>query len=116
MPSIGKMNISNVLNRTNIESNKNNINSAKGKLQRSKGDKQLLDACQQFESLFVHMMLKEMRSTVPDGGFIEKGQGTKIFEDMYDQEIAKNISKSKNQGIGLAKMIYEQMKQQRGNF
>lgn len=72
-------------------------------------DEKLMETCKEFEAIFINMMLKEMRKTVPDGGLIEKSTGTKIFEDMYYEEVAKNIS-DKDDGIGLAKMLYEQFK------
>lgn len=109
MADFGDMNINNVINTTNLNSNKNNAQSVATKLNNAKDDKELKKACQEFESLFVHMLLKEMRATVPDGGFIEKSTGREMFEDMYDQEVAKHISKA-NDGVGLAKILYEQMK------
>ncbi|MTI46851.1 rod-binding protein [Sporosalibacterium faouarense] len=116
MPGIGNVNIGNIVDKTNAQSNKNSTENLKKKLENAKEDKHLMKACQEFESIFVHMMLKQMRATVPEGGLVEKSQGEEIFEDMYDQEIAKNISQSQNQGIGLAKIIYQQMKQNRGNL
>lgn len=75
-------------------------------------DEELMDVCKEFESIFIHMMLKEMRKTIPDDGFIEKSTGTKIFEDMFDEEMAKRISDSEENGIGIAKMLYDQFKNQ----
>lgn len=72
-------------------------------------DKSLMKACQDFEAIFVHMLLKSMRSTVEDSGLIEKSTAREIFEDMQDQELASHLSKESN-GIGIAKMLYEQMK------
>lgn len=78
-------------------------------------DKELMDVCKDFESMFIHMMLKEMRKTIPDGGFVEKSTATKIFEDMFDEEISKEVSKS-DEGIGLAKVLYDQFKRQNLNL
>lgn len=74
-----------------------------------KDDKALLKACQDFEAIFTHMLLKSMRSTVPESELIEKTTATEMFEDMYDQEMATTISKGKN-GLGIAQMLYNQMK------
>lgn len=73
-----------------------------------KNDAALLKACQDFEQIFLHMLLKEMRSTIPDSGLAEKSTAREMFEDMYDQELATSMSK--NNGIGIAKMLYNQMK------
>lgn len=116
MPEIGSVNISNILDSTNTQANVNRTENLKNRLDNVKEDKELLKVCQEFESLFVHMMLKEMRSTIPDGGLTEKSKGREIFQDMYDQELAKEISQSQDQGIGLAKMLYEQMKMGGRNF
>ena len=69
--------------------------------------KKLMEACRQFEAVFINMMLKEMRSTVPDGGLTEKSQGREIFESMYDEKLSEEMSKG--QGIGLAKQMYRQL-------
>lgn len=102
-------NISNTLiPNSNIK--EENIKRLNENSQISKDEQALRKACQDFESVFIHMMLKSARSTVPEGGLVEKSNGTKIFEDMFDQEISKNISTSDDGGIGIAKMLYEQMK------
>lgn len=78
---------------------------------KSQDDKALMDACREFESIFMQMVLKEMRSTVQDSGLTEKTQAREIFEGMHDEELAKEMSK--DQGIGLAKMLYESMQYKR---
>lgn len=78
-------------------------------------DAELRDACRDFESIFIHMMLKEMRKTIPEGGFVEKSTASKMFEDMLDEEISKEIAK-KDDGLGIAKMMYEQLKRQNLNL
>lgn len=80
----------------------------------SKKDKELMDVCRDFESIFIHMMLKEMRKTIPDSGFVEKSTASKIFEDMFDEEISKETSKG--EGIGLARVLYDQFKRQNINL
>lgn len=68
---------------------------------------QLEKACKDFESLFVSYMMQQMRETIPEGGLIGRSQGEKIYTGMLDNEIAKTVSHS--QGIGLARVMYEQM-------
>ncbi|MFZ7102091.1 MAG: rod-binding protein [Peptococcaceae bacterium] len=67
----------------------------------------LMEACQQFESVFVHKMIAQMRAAIPEGGLIPKGQGEKIFQDMLDEQYAQKISKAG--GMGLAKILYDQL-------
>jgi len=72
-------------------------------------NQKLKSVAQEFESLFTHQMLKQMRSAVPKSDFIHGGNAEKIFTDMLDQEISKIASK---RGIGISDMVYAQL--QRG--
>ncbi|SHH42404.1 rod-binding protein [Sporanaerobacter acetigenes] len=78
-------------------------------------DEELMNVCKDFETIFIHMTMKEMRKTIPEDGFIEKSTATKIFEDMFDEQISNEVAK-KGEGIGLAKMLYEQFKRQNVNY
>lgn len=69
----------------------------------------LQDACQQFEQLFLTQMMAQMRKTVPKGGMFSGGQQEEMFSGMLDQERAK--AWSQEGGIGLANMLFQQMKQ-----
>lgn len=90
----------------NIEKMNKSVNTD----ERLKEDKRLKEVCQDFEAIFIHMMLKSGRDTVSEGGLIEKSNGTKMFEDMHDQEMSTLMSKSEDGGMGISKMLYEQMK------
>ncbi|WP_427337931.1 rod-binding protein [Caloranaerobacter sp. DY30410] len=106
------LNINKIIDQTNIQKFKSNTLDLKRKIDNTcikKDDKELMKVCKEFESIFTHMLLKQMRSTIPDGGLIEKTAARELFEDMYDQEIAKLVSE-KGQGIGLAKILYDQLK------
>lgn len=80
------------------------------KLEKSPDDEKLMEACREFESIFTYMMLKEMKKTVPDDGFIEKSQGSILFEEMHLEELAKEMSQENN-GVGIARMLYDQFTQ-----
>ncbi|MEN6626585.1 MAG: rod-binding protein [Candidatus Sumerlaeia bacterium] len=43
----------------------------------------------QFESIFMGMMIKSMRDTVPDGGLLGEGLGGKTYVEMMDQQLAQ---------------------------
>lgn len=67
-------------------------------------DKKIKEVSQEFESLFIEMMFKEMRKTINNKSTTEKeSPGKEIFDDMLYTEYAKNTSKIG--GFGLAKMI-----------
>lgn len=75
----------------------------------NKDDEALKKACREFESIFLSIMFKEMKKTVPENGLIEKTTGTKIFEEMYIEELSKEVANN-NGGLGIGKMLYEQFK------
>ena len=62
---------------------------------------------QDFEALFVQRMMKEMRKSVPKGGLMDKSLSMEWFEEMFDQAVAKDVSAG--EGIGMAKIIYDQL-------
>lgn len=64
----------------------------------------LKEACSEFESIFMHQMLKEMRKTVnPKNSLVYGGQAEEIFSDMLDQERSKEIK------IGLGDLMFRQL-------
>jgi len=72
------------------------------------GDKeQLKKVSEQFESVFIHMMIKSMRTTVTDGGLTEKSHARGIYEGMYDQEMANKMASGRTMGV--ANMLYKQL-------
>ncbi len=74
------------------------------------GDKkQLKEVCEQFESIMMSMMYKQMKSTVPESSFIERSQGMDIFEDMLDDEL---MNRASTRGLGLADLMYRQLSRQ----
>ena len=77
------------------------------KISRSEEDR-LKEACQGFEAIFIHQMLKSMRQATMDGGLIKKSNAEKIFTDMLDQEMAEMQSKSSRNGI--SDLLFEQLK------
>ena len=70
--------------------------------------KQLMEACESFESYFLQMLFREMRKTLSDeDGLIPKSNAEKIFTDLLDEETSKNAARAG--GMGLAQMMYKQM-------
>lgn len=73
----------------------------------STSQKALKEAAVQFESLFIQQMLKEMRNTVPESDLFGKRNAEKLFQSLYDEQLA--IEMAQSGGIGLSEMIYKQM-------
>jgi len=68
----------------------------------------LYKQCIEFESIFVKMMLKEMRATVDKSAdIIGGGFAGDIYQDMLDDEYSKTMSKTAH--FGLADDLYRQL-------
>ena len=65
----------------------------------------LKSAAQQFEGLFMNMIMKSMREATPKDGLLDSEQG-KMFTAMLDQQMAQNLAK---RGVGLADMLVRQL-------
>ncbi|MEJ2059018.1 MAG: flagellar assembly peptidoglycan hydrolase FlgJ [Gammaproteobacteria bacterium] len=61
-----------------------------------------VEAARQFEALFIQMMLKSMRDTVPQGGLFGSQQ-QRLYRGLYDQQLALNMAQGG--GLGLRAMI-----------
>ena len=61
---------------------------------------------EQFESLFTHMVLKNMRAaSLAEGAF--DGTGTEFYQDMFDQQLSSELSRGT--GLGLADVLFAQL-------
>lgn len=75
-------------------------------------EEKLRDVSQMYEKHFLGEMLKAMRSTVHEGGFLQSNQAEKIFREQLDQEYVEKWGAQG--GIGLADLIYRQMVEKYG--
>ncbi|HHU91032.1 MAG TPA: hypothetical protein GXZ22_08270 [Clostridiaceae bacterium] len=74
------------------------------------GDKKKLkDACDEFESIMLQILYKQMKATVPESEFIEKSSARAMFEDMLDETL---MEKSSHRGVGISDMMYRQLSAQ----
>lgn len=71
-------------------------------------DQALQAAAQQFESVFLNMMLKSMREATPQDGMFDSEQ-TRMFTGMLDQQLAQNMA---SRGVGLADIMVRQLRGQ----
>lgn len=70
-------------------------------------DEALQTAAAEFEALFIQSLLSSMRETLPDDSLFGDGNDTKLYEQMFDQQIARNIAGKP--GIGLAELLSRQL-------
>jgi len=71
-------------------------------------DQALKAAAQQFESVFLNMMLKSMREATPQDGMFDSEQ-TRMFTGMLDQQLAQSMA---SRGVGLADIMVQQLRGQ----
>jgi len=74
-------------------------------------DAALKDVAQQFESIFINMMLKNMRSTNESiGGGLFSSAQTKQYQEMMDSQMSQSMANSG--GIGLSEALIRQYQTQ----
>ncbi|HHT96590.1 MAG TPA: hypothetical protein GXZ90_01690 [Clostridiales bacterium] len=95
---------SNNFNTISRESNSMDLENKLKKL--SASDKELMDACKSFESYMVEQVFKEMKKTVKSED--DDNDYMQYFSDILYEEYASKATK--NQDIGIAKMLFESMK------
>ncbi len=66
----------------------------------------LKQVAKEFESLFINMMLKSMRDTLPQDGLFNTDQ-TRLYTSLLDQQLAQKLSSSGQ--LGFAKLIEQQL-------
>lgn len=79
----------------------------------NKSDEELMDVCKQFESYLLEQVYKEMEKTAKvfsddEDQDSSNSQLVDYFMDSTIQEIASQSTEQ--QGLGIAQMMYEQMK------
>ncbi len=77
-------------------------------------DEELMDVCKDFEAYFLEQMFKEMLKTIPESE--ESSGSTSSMLDYYKDQMVQNIAadSTENNSLGLAQMLYEQMKRNYG--
>jgi len=71
-------------------------------------DAEIEKASEQFESLLLNFMIREMRATVPESTLFPPSMAEEIFTGMMDEQIAGEMAQ--NGGIGISRMIFNQLK------
>lgn len=92
--------------------NVNDLNSTNLLRQKAKsgGEEALREVAQQFEAIFVRMLMKSMRQaqdTLSDKENPLNSDQMKFYRDMHDQQLAVNLSS--NGSLGLADVIVQQL-------
>jgi flagellar protein FlgJ len=64
-------------------------------------------AAQQFEQMFLQMVMKSMRDTVPQDGPLNS-DATRFYTSLLDQQMSHDLA-TRGQGLGFAKLIEQQL-------
>jgi len=74
-------------------------------------DDELMSVCKEFEAYFTEQAFKAMQKMVPESEDKESNSGASTL-DMFKDNLVQQYASSATQGegLGLAKMLYEQMK------
>lgn len=80
----------------------------------TKTDDELMDVCKEFESYFLEQVFKEMMKTIPEDETSSSSTSTMLdyVKDELVQQIASDSTEQNS--LGLAQMLYEQMKRNYG--
>ncbi|RLC11852.1 MAG: hypothetical protein DRH43_03200 [Deltaproteobacteria bacterium] len=71
-------------------------------------DRKLRKACGDFESIFIHYLLKSAQNALPESGIFDNRPESKIYKSMAYEAIARTIATGR--GIGLGELLYERLR------
>lgn len=76
-------------------------------------DDELMDACKQFEAYFLEQVFKGMEKTIPKN---EDSESSTSMLDYFKDEMLQDVAaeSTEQNSLGLAQMLYEQMKRNYG--
>jgi hypothetical protein len=60
----------------------------------------------QFESIFIRMLMKEMRTSMEKNPLMGNSRAMEMFQSMQDDQLSERMS---DQGMGIGDMVYRQM-------
>lgn len=86
------------------------IEGAKNILKREHNDKssyEIKKAAQNFEAIFINMLIQSMWKTIPESGLFEKNSATNIYEGIIQSALSEEIAGKG--GLGMAEMLYQQI-------
>ncbi len=77
-------------------------------------DDELMDVCKQFEAYFLEQIFKGMMKTVPESESASQANSTLM--DYYKDEMVREMAaqSTEQKSLGLAQMLYEQMRRNCG--
>lgn len=76
---------------------------------------ELMEVCKDFEAYFTEQMFKAMQKMVPESDS-SVSSSNKQLQDYYKEQMVQSFAESSTEtgGLGIAQMLYEQMKRNYG--
>ena len=69
--------------------------------------RELVSAAQEFEALFIHLLMRSMRESIPRSELFGEDRTVRMYEDLRDEELANTMAR--HGGLGLARLLVEQL-------
>ncbi len=75
---------------------------------------ELMEVCKDFEAYFTEQMFKAMQKMIPESESVSSS--TRQLQDYYKEQMVQSFAEqsAQGEGLGLAQMLYEQMKRNYG--
>ena len=83
------------------------------KLKSTKEQKDLQNACADFESVLLNYMFQAMKKTVGDGGLFGDSFRKDMYESLFFEKISQKIAESR--GVGIGESLYRQLSTKTGD-
>ncbi|MBN1808745.1 MAG: rod-binding protein [Planctomycetes bacterium] len=68
----------------------------------------LRELCTEMESIFLSVLMRQMRQTVTRSDFLPQAAGEDMFKSLWEVEVADRVGRS-GRGFGIADSIYNQL-------
>lgn len=91
------------MHRTKIEKKTEDIKEKAAK------EEELKKACEGFESILVHTLIKSMRESLPGNALFDESHGMNIYQSMHDEYLADELSRS-HFSTGIKEFLYQELK------
>jgi hypothetical protein len=72
-------------------------------------DDQLRKVSKDFESIFLRMIFKQMRSSVERSSLLGNSRAMEFFETLRDEQLADSLAKAG--GLGIGDMVYQRLQE-----
>lgn len=107
--------ISALYNTNNVSDNTNKLEKTLQSDLSNATDDELMEVCKDFEAYFTEQMFKAMQKMIPESED-DTSSYTKQMQDYYKEQMVQVMAENstEGQGLGIAQILYEQMKRNYG--